>query len=79
MTQTTAPLLKKTTDLQDERAARDLAIFNEYNELVAVDGQSRTEVNKYLMRKYDIHSTGTLYAIRKRVEERINREKQEAV
>ena len=78
MTQT-APLLKKTTDLQAERAARDLAIFNEYNALVAVEGQSRTEVNKYLMRKYNLHSTGTFYAIIKRVKERINHQEQEAV
>lgn len=78
MTQT-APLLKKTTDLQAERAARDLAIFNEYNALVAVEGQSRTEVNKYLMRKYNLHSTGTVYAIIKRVKERINHQEQEAV
>lgn len=78
MTQT-APLLKKTTDLQAERASRDLAIFNEYNALVAVEGQSRTEVNKYLMRKYDLHSTGTVYTIIKRVKERINHQKQEAV
>ncbi len=67
-------LLKKTTDLQDERAARDLAIFNEYNALASVKGQSKTQINKYLMEKYNIHSTGTIYEIRKRVEERLNRE-----
>lgn len=78
MTQKT-PLLKKTTECQAERAARDRAIFDEYNALVASEGQSRTEVNKYLMAKYGIHSTGTLYVIRKRVEERINREKAKAV
>lgn len=67
-------MLKKTTDLQDARAARDLAIFNEYNELASVKGQSKTQINKYLMEKYDLHSTGTVYAIRKRVEERLKKE-----
>lgn len=74
MMQTATPRIKKTTDLQDRRAARDLAIFNEYNALAAVEGQSKTQINKYLMEKYDINSTGTLYAIRKRVEEQIGRE-----
>lgn len=73
MTQAT-PQLKKTTDLQDERAARDLAIYNEYNALSAEEGQSKTQINKYLMEKYNLHSTGTLYVIRKRVEERLNKE-----
>lgn len=67
-------MLKKTTDLQEARAARDLAIFNEYNELASVKGQSKTQINKYLMEKYDLHSTGTVYAIRKRVEERLKNE-----
>lgn len=66
----TTPQLRKKTVLQEEREARDLAVFKEYNDLVSIDGQSRTEVNKYLMQKYDIHSTGTLYVILKRVEER---------
>ncbi len=69
---TTTPQLKKTTDLQDERAARDLAIYNEYNALAAVKGQSKTQITKYLMEKYNIHSNGTIYAIRKKVEERLN-------
>lgn len=68
---TTTPQLKKTTDLQDERAARDLAIYNEYNALAAVKGQSKTQITKYLMEKYNIHSTGTIYTIRKKVEERL--------
>lgn len=66
----TKPELRKKTALQEEREARDLAVFKEYNDLVSIDGQSRTEVNKYLMQKYNIRSTGTLYVILKRVEER---------
>lgn len=74
MMQTTIPLLKKTTELQEARAARDRAIYDEYNALAVVPGQSKTQINKYLMEKYDLHSTGTLYMIRKRVEERIKME-----
>mgnify|MGYP000308925501 FL=1 len=72
MTQTlTQPKLRMKTALQEEREARDLAVFNEYHALVSVDGQSKTEVNKYLMQKYNIRSTGTLYVILKRVEARL--------
>ena len=71
---TTTPQLKKTTDLQAERATRDLAIYNEYNALAAVEGQSKTQITKYLMEKYNIHSSGTIYAIRKKVEERMSGE-----
>ena len=74
MMQTTTPLLKKATELQEARAARDRAIYDEYNALAAVPGQSKTQINKYLMEQYDLHSTGTLYMIRKRVEERIKEE-----
>ena len=74
MMQTTTPLLKKATELQEARAARDRAIYDEYNALAAVPGQSKTQINKYLMEKYDLHSTGTLYTIRKRVEDRIKEE-----
>ncbi len=61
------------TECQAEREKRDLAIYNEYNELAAVEGQSRTLITEHLMRKYGIHSSGTIYVIRKRVEERLNR------
>lgn len=64
----TKPELRKKTALQEEREARDIAVFKEYNNLVSVDGQSRTEVNRYLMQKYNIHSAGTLYVILKRAE-----------
>lgn len=76
MNQTT-PTLSEKTPLQREREARDLAIYNEYNELAANPNQSRVALNEYIMEKYGIHSTGTLYLIRKRVEERLNTQKQE--
>lgn len=68
----TTPQLRKKTALQEEREARDLAVLKEYSKLISLEGQSKTEVNKYLMQKYNIHSTGTLYVILKRAEERYN-------
>lgn len=66
------------TECQAEREKRDLAIYNEYQELVSVEGQSRTLVVEYLMKKYNIHSAGTVYLIRRRVEERIKQEEAQA-
>lgn len=66
----TKPKIFKTK-CQEEREKRDMAIYNEYNELMAVEGQSRTLVTEYLKKKYDIHSAGTIYVIRKRVEARL--------
>lgn len=64
------------TDCQREREERDLAIFNEYNELMSVEGQSKMLVTEHLMKKYGVHSQGTIYVIRRRVEEMLK--KQEA-
>lgn len=64
------------TDCQKEREKRDLAIYNEYNEMMSLDGQSRTLVTQHLMKKYGVHSQGTIYVIRRRVEEMLK--KQEA-
>lgn len=49
-----------------------MAIYNEYNDLMSVKGQSKTLVAEHLMKKYGIHSIGTIYVIRRRVEERLN-------
>lgn len=62
------------TDCQVEREKRDRAIYDEYNALTAIEGQSRTRVNEYLMKKYGIHSVGTIYQIRARVEKSIKQE-----
>ncbi len=62
------------TDCQVEREKRDRAIYEEYNTLTAIEGQSRTRVNEYLMKKYGIHSVGTIYTIRARVERLIKQE-----
>ena len=59
------------TDLQREREQRDLAIYTDYEKMRSVKGQSATEVAKSLMTKYKIHSLGTIYVIRKRVEKKL--------
>lgn len=53
------------------RERRNLALYEEYTELTSVEGQGKTGVNGYLMRKYGIHSPSTIYVIIRRVEERI--------
>ena len=42
------------TECQAEREKRDLAIYEEWNKLVSVEGQSRTLVTEFLMKKYNI-------------------------
>lgn len=64
------------TACQLEREERDLAIFNEYNELMKVEGQSKTMAKEFLMKKYSIHSQGTIYVILNRVEKRLKQEKE---
>lgn len=65
------------TECQLEREKRDRAIYDEYNSLICLEGQSKTRVNEYLMKKYGIHSVGTLYQIRARVEQLIKQEEAE--
>ncbi len=67
------PIIFKT-ECQAEREKRDMAIYEEYNYLMSVDGQSKTLVIEHLMKKYGVHSVGTIYTIRKRVEEKLQRE-----
>ena len=62
------------TELQKEREQRDYAIYSDYEKMMSFKGQSATEVGKLLMAKYKIHSLGTIYVIRKRVEEKLKRE-----
>lgn len=62
------------TPCQIERDKRDKAIYDEYNELMAVQGQSATIVTERLMNKYGIHSQATIYIIRKRVANRLRKE-----
>ena len=61
------------TDCQKEREERDLAIYIEYTALMSVEGKRKTLVTEHLMKKYGIHSQGTIYVIRKRVEAKLKR------
>lgn len=61
------------TEFQREKEARDLQIYQEYVELVAEPGAAATKVQEFLMKKYGIHSTSTLWAIRKRVEAKLRK------
>lgn len=56
------------TKKQIQREERDKAICAEYDAMMSVEGQSKTEVTKMLMDKYDIASPSTIYLIRQRVE-----------
>lgn len=71
------PILR--TKCQEDRDARDLSIFNEYNDMISVEGQSKSRVVEYLMTKYNIHSAGTIYVIRNRVAERLAKKGKEEV
>lgn len=68
----TLPVLK--TPFRVEKEAKELAIYNDYKELMSVQGQSATAVTEHLMEKYGIHSASTIYEIRKRAEARIKAE-----
>lgn len=59
------------TEFQREKEKRDYAIYSEFVALSAQQGAAITEVTNFLMRKYGIHSASTLWAIRKRVSNRI--------
>lgn len=59
---------------RERKEARELGIFKEYQELMSVKGQSKTEVIYYLMDKYDVGSTATIYNIIKRTQERYFKE-----
>ena len=62
------------TAYQEEQEAKDMAIYNEWNELMSVPGQSATGVTQHLMQKYNIHSSSTIWVMRKRAEKRLKRE-----
>lgn len=53
---------------QLKREKRNAAIRCEYETLISREGQSRTEVIRFLMKKYDIFSMSTIYGILKKRE-----------
>lgn len=66
------PLLKTPT--REKRDALDMEIYTDFQKLMSVKGQSKTEVYKYLQNKHDIGSTATIYRIIHRVENRLKKE-----
>lgn len=61
------------TEYQKEKEARDMQIYQEYVSLTAEPGAAATKVQEFLMKKYGIHSSSTLWAIRKRVEAKLRK------
>lgn len=61
------------TDFQREKEARDKQIYEEYITLTSEPGTAATKVVEFLMKKYNIHSPSTLWAIRKRVEAKMRK------
>lgn len=61
------------TDFQREKEARDKMIYDEYIALISEPDAAVTKVQEFLMKKYNIHSPSTLWAIRKRVEAKLRR------
>lgn len=54
-----------------EKEAEEKAIYDEYNELLKMPGAMRTMVDEVIMKKYNIHSSSTIWNIRRRVEKRL--------
>jgi hypothetical protein len=61
------------TDLQRQREMRNYALYSDYQKMMSVQGQSATEVTKVLMKKYNLHSPATVYVIRNKVEQELQR------
>lgn len=59
------------TDGAREKEARELAIYNEFQELASRPGAMKTQVTKLLCEKHKIYSPVTLLNIRRRVEQRL--------
>ena len=65
----TKELLK--TDCKMAREEKELAIYKEYQRLIAVRGAMKSAVDTFLMKKYGIFAKSTIWAIRQRVERRM--------
>lgn len=63
--------MKFQTDYQKEREVREMQIYQDFLELTSKPRVAVTKVTEFLMKKYSIHSSSTLWAIRKRVEAKL--------
>lgn len=59
-----------STEYAKDKWKRDLTIYKEFQSLTSIPGSSKSEVTKYLMKKYNLHSAATVWNIRKRIENR---------
>lgn len=56
-------VLRRTTELQEQRQARNAEISAEWEELRRIPGQSRGEIARYLAKKYGLVSPSSVYEI----------------
>ena len=61
------------TEFQREKEQRDMQIYQEFVTLTAEPGAAVSKVQEFLMKKYGIHSSSTLWSIRKRVEAKLRK------
>jgi hypothetical protein len=68
-------IIGQTALKQQQKASRELAIYEDYKKAVEA-GSYKTDATRSIMEKYGIKSIGTVYIIRKRVEQRLKLEQQ---
>lgn len=56
---------------QRKKEAKEMAIYTEFVELSKNPENATTAINEYLMKKYGIKSSSTIWQIRKRVPARL--------
>lgn len=56
-------VLRRNTELQEQRQARNAEIAEEWEKLRRIPGQSRGEIARYLARKYGLVSQSSVYEI----------------
>ncbi len=56
-------VLRRTTELQEQRQARNAEMSAEWAKLCRIPGQSRVEIARYLAKKYGLVSPSSVYDI----------------
>jgi hypothetical protein len=59
------------TKFQLEKEAKELSIYNEWNELMSRPGAMATAVDEHLMNKYNLHARSSIWQARQRTAKRI--------
>jgi hypothetical protein len=55
-----------------EKEEKELAIYREFIELMAIPGAMKSRVSQIINQKYKFRSNATLHNVRRRVEKRLN-------